>query len=179
MQNVLPAWLDVELLKLVLGAATPITVLIAGWMLKRREQLNAELIKKRICIYEEVAPLANDILCFYGAVGRWRDLDPASIIECKRNIDRIMHVYRHFWSGEVWRAHKAFTAACFVEYAGGAGRPARLKLDVAHMRRDMGDGWREEWLAQLAEGSHSITNVRRAYEAWMISFAHDIGVRDA
>ena len=179
MLNRLHEWLNEDYVRLALDIATPLAVLLTGWMLKRREQLNGELIRKRIAIYEEVAPLANDILCFYGAVGRWRELDPARVIDCKRKIDRTMHVYRHFWGAEVWRAHKAFSAACFVEYAGGAGLPAKLKLDVAHLRRDMGDGWREEWLGQLAEGSHSIGTVRRAYEAWMVSFAHDIGVKGA
>lgn len=174
----LPDWLDTGLLKLGLEAATPITVLIAGWMLKRREQLNAELIRKRIAIYEEVAPQANDILCFFAAVGRWRDMDPARVIDCKRRIDRSMHLYRHFWGGDVWHAYKRFNDACFEEFA-AAGQPAKLKLDVAHLRKLMGNAWQDAWLERVASGTHSVATVQRAYEAWMMRFAREIGVKEA
>lgn len=177
MQDFLHHWLDSDYVRLALDAATPIAVLVAGWMLKRREQLNAELVRKRIAIYDEIAPLVNDILCFYTAVGRWRDLNPPAVIEQKRKIDRAMHVYRHFWDAAVWRRYRAWSEGCFEEYGGGFGRPARLRLDRAYLIRQMGDGWREDWQPWLAEGGQPIAKARHLTEAWMAGFARDIGVR--
>ena len=128
------SWNSLELAKLAVAISTPVTVLAVGWWIKQREQINAELIRKRIAIYDEVVPMANDILCFYLAVGHWRDLDPGKVIERKREMDRLMYRYRPFWSEACWRRYAAFVDACFEHFAAGAGRSALLRLDAAHLR---------------------------------------------
>ena len=82
------SWNSLELAKLAVAISTPLTVLAVGWWIRQREQINGELIRKRIAIYDEVVPRGNDILCFFLGVGHWRELDPAKVIECK---PRILH----------------------------------------------------------------------------------------
>jgi len=88
------SWNSLELARLAVAISTPVTVLAAGWWIKQREQINAELIRKRIAIYDEVVPKANDILCFYLAASHCREIDPAKVIECKRDLDGVRGALR-------------------------------------------------------------------------------------
>jgi hypothetical protein len=139
------SWSSLEVAKLAVAISTPLTVLAVGWWIRQREQINAELIRKRIAIYDEVVPKANDILCFYLAVGHWRDLDPAKVIECKRELDRLMYRYRPFWSKDCWHHYSTFADACFEPFAAGAGRSALLRLDAAHLRTMIGERFDPAW----------------------------------
>jgi hypothetical protein len=171
-------WTSLEVAKLLVGIATPLTLVAVGWWLKQREQINAELVRKRIAIYDALVPMANDILCFFTGRGRWKELDPAKIIEHKRALDRSMHCYRPFWSESCWALYRRFIEASFVEFGGGADRPARLRLDVPHLRRMMGAGFDEAWSASIAtEPPGSAQAVEAAYLAWTACLAAEIGAR--
>ena len=170
------SWNSLELAKLAIAISTPLTVLAVGWWIKQREQINAELIRKRIAIYDEVVPKANDILCFYLAVGHWRELDPAKAIECKRDLDGVMYRYRPFWSEECWRRYSAFADACFEPFAAGAGRSALLRLDAAHLRKMIGERFDPAWEQVISKKPTPTREVREAYDAWVGQLAREIGV---
>jgi hypothetical protein len=170
-------WNSLEAAELVLAAATPLTVLVAGWWIKQREQINGELIKSRIDLYEQVVPLANDILVFFLGVGHWKELDPDAVIERKRRMDRIMYQYRPFWSERCWQRYDAFIRTCFVHYAAGAGRPGLLRLDAAHLCATLGPAFREEWMDRVAPADAAKPGeVQAAYDAWAACLAREIGV---
>ena len=40
-------WNSLELAKLAVAISTPLTVLAVGWLIKQREQISAERIRKR------------------------------------------------------------------------------------------------------------------------------------
>ncbi|HEY0348815.1 MAG TPA: hypothetical protein VGC60_11755 [Pyrinomonadaceae bacterium] len=67
-----PTWNSLEIVKLLVSGLTPIVVLIIGiWIsrsLKRLEFLqwtNQKITEKRIAVFEELAPLLNDLLCYF------------------------------------------------------------------------------------------------------------------
>jgi len=88
-------WNWLEFAKLGVGILTPIAIVVAGIYVhritKRFEHFQwrgQKLIEKRLAIYDEIAPLINDVLCYYTYVGAWRDFDPPQIVALKRTIDR-------------------------------------------------------------------------------------------
>ncbi len=169
-------WTTLEVAKLLVGIATPLTVIAVGWWIKQREQINAELVKKRIALYDEVGPKANDILCFFRGVGHWRELDPQKVIEAKRAMDRCMYRYRPFWSEACWQAYDGFIKACFQHFGGGAGKPALLRLDTAHLTRMVGAEQVAAWRPHVSDTPSTVEEVQRRYDAWMAELARAIGV---
>jgi len=123
-----------------------------------------------------VVPKANDILCFYLAVGHWRHLDPAKVIERKRDLDGVMYRYRPFWSEECWRCYSSFADACFEPFAAGAGRSALLRLDAAHLRSMIGERFDPAWDQVMSRKPTPTRVVREAYDAWVGQMAREIGV---
>lgn len=169
-------WSWLEVAKLVASLSMPVAVLVLGLMLERRKVANQELTKKRITVFDKVAPRLNDMYCFYRVVGHWRALDPDKIIAGKREIDREMHVYRALFSAELFTAYMEFMRSCFMMY-GGAGHSAKLRLDVDYARREMGAGWNESWLAGIdAMAPSSAADVTARYDALMHAFSREIGV---
>lgn len=172
-------WNSLELAKLAVAISTPVTVLAVGWWIKQREQINAELIRKRIVIYDQVVPKANDILCFFLGVGHWQELDPQKVVACKRELDRQMHRYRPFWSEDCWRRYDTFINACFEHFSGGAGSPARLRLDTARLRKMIGDRFDPSWEGVVSGQPTPWKDIADAYEAWVGQLAREIGVPPA
>lgn len=170
------SWSSLELAKLAVAISTPLTVLAVGWWIKQREQINAELIRKRIAIYDQVVPLANDILCFFLGVGHWRELDPVKVIERKRELDRLMYRYRPFWSEACWRRYAVFVDACFEPFAAGAGHSALLRLDAAHLRTMIGERFDPAWEKVISKTPTPTRRLRETYDAWMGQLAREIGV---
>ena len=171
------AWTWLEVAKLLASLSIPVALLLLGLALERRKVANQELTKKRIAIYDQVAPRLNDILCFYRAVGHWASLDPEKIIAAKREADRHMHVYRALFSTEFFASYKAFMDLCFETYSDPrGGAPAKLKLDRAHVMREMGPRWVEGWTERCSANETRIAELSRAYDAVMHAFAREIGV---
>src|SRR5215831_10304331 len=138
-----PLWL--ELAKLGVAALTPIMTGIVGIFLVRlgtkldaTKQLHQELLRKRLQLFEEVAPRLNDIFCFFQAVGHWAELNPDEVIKRKRAIDREVAVNRYLFHSDFWDAYRRFEEAHFEMFA-AAGLPARLRVDAAHLKEHMGE----------------------------------------
>src|SRR5438552_4634826 len=100
-------WNSLEIVKLLVSGLTPIVVLIIGiWIsrsLKRLEFLqwtNQKITEKRIAVFEELAPLLNDLLCYFTFVGCWKDLSPPELVKRKRLMDRIVNVNAPLFSKE-------------------------------------------------------------------------------
>lgn len=178
------SWTLLELFKLAASLSLPFALLFIGLRLERRKVANQELVRKRVAVYDYVAFRLNDILCFYSAVGDWAKMNPDTVIAAKREADRHMHVYRALFSGALFNAYKRFMRVCFEVFSDPqGGTPAKLKLDVDHLRRNMGPKFDETWLARVhfpppPEAQNSIDAVRVAYVTLMREFAREIGVED-
>jgi len=85
----------IEIIKLIVSATTSIVIVIIGLSINKRLKVfehkqwkNQKLIEKRLEIYSELAPMYNDLLCYYIFVGNWKELSPDNIIKHKRIIDK-------------------------------------------------------------------------------------------
>ena len=81
----------IEVVKIVTGIATPVLVAIIGFRLNRTmkglaaaQWANQKVIEKRIAVFDDLAPLLNDLYCYLMFVGNWKELKPNDIVQKKR-----------------------------------------------------------------------------------------------
>lgn len=179
-------WNWLELAKLVVAALTPIIVVAIGiWVarissrLERREWTSRRLIERRIDIYDEVAPLLNDILVYFIFVGHWKSLTPIHIVEIKRLLDRQMHTSSAFFSKQLMDAYLAYMAVCFEEYIRW-GVDARLRCEMRRHREAAGENWKEDWNDMFSPKDElsSINQVRGAYMTLIEMFSSELQIGD-
>lgn len=146
----------IEYAKLAVSALTPLVGGIIAWQLARfgtkldkQRSLNQELTKKRIALYDEIAPRLNIIYCFFSCVGDWNNSSPATILDEKRAIDRKFHVFQTLLSKEAFSKYGTFMKEYFETFT-EVGRPASLRLDVRFVRNQIGDKFKEEWTEYLS-----------------------------
>jgi hypothetical protein len=164
-------WL--EYVKLAVSALTPILTGVIGLMvlrlgnrLERSRQLNQTLLSKRLLVFDQIAPKLNDIFCFFRAVGHWSELDPQEIIKRKRDIDRTFHVNEFLFDKRLRRLFAEFEAAHFDTFS-TAGGPAKLRMDVDHVRRLMAHGFQADWHAALSAQPGNVDQQTQAYQKLM------------
>lgn len=184
-----PAWNSLEITKLVVGALTPLVIVLVGvWVnriakrIEAAQWANQKLTEKRIAIFDELAPLINDLYCYYMCVGNWKELTPPGVIDTKRKLDKKIYVYSSLFSSEFINNYNEFIQLCFQTYA-GAGHDAKLKTSIHHL---MGGNrqesspipWKSEWdtLFSQQEDCPPPTQIRSAYSNLMSSFAKELGV---
>jgi len=177
-----PGWL--EFARLGVAALTPLMTLVVGVLvvhlgtkLDTTKQLHAELLRKRLHLFEEVAPRLNDIFCFFQAVGHWSELSPEEVIARKRAIDREIQVNRYLFRSEFWDAYRRFEESHFEMFT-TPGRPARLRLDLDHLRKRLGDYFKSDWLPFTASKPGNAEEQREHYQALMTILGNEVrGVR--
>ena len=123
-------------------------------------------MKKRLQLFEEVAPKLNDIFCFYQAIGHWAELDPNEVIRRKRAIDRAIQVNRFLFEVGFWDAYQRFEKSHFDMFT-AVGQPARLRLDVQHVRGRIGDNFKNEWMAFVSSNAGDHEEQREHYQSLM------------
>jgi hypothetical protein len=173
-----PEWLKYA--QLIVAALTPIMTGVVGIILVRMgtkldvtKQLHQELLRKRLQLFEDIAPKINDVFCFFQAVGHWADLGPEEIIKRKRAIDRVIQVNRYLFRSDFWETYQRFESAHFEMYA-AVGRPARLRLDVAHLRGRVGEAFKPEWSDFVSAKGGDHEQQRAYYEALMEILGREI-----
>ena len=175
-------WNWLEVAKLVAGLLTPIALTLLGVYIhrvtKRFEHLqwrSQKLIEKRLAVYDDLAPLFNDLLCYFSFVGSWRDMNPPQVVALKRTIDKRVFLASPLFTPEFFNACMAFQAMCFETYTGW-GRDPRLRTPSARRREGRPDNWQEGWDLLFSEEVASKKDVQAAYRRIMECFARDIGV---
>jgi hypothetical protein len=163
-----PEWLKYA--QLAVSALTPLVVgfflVHIGAKLDVTKQLHQELLRKRLQLFEEVAPKINDVFCFFQAIGHWADLSPDDIIKRKRAIDRLIQVNRYLFRSDFWQAYQQFEIAHFEMFA-TVGRPAKLRLDLKHVHDRVGEAFKPEWLPFVSSKPGDHNEQRKCYEALM------------
>ncbi len=170
-----PWWWSAAVAPLLTGAFGA----VAGYMAIRfdiRKTSNQELIKKRIDLYDRIAPKLNDLLCSFLAVGQWRTLPPPVVLQRKRELDQMIHVYGPLFSQVVVDQYKVFIHKCFRTFT-GSGRNALLRADHAHLRKQWGDAWQAEWDDRFVSLRDVVTEreLRDEYSRLMTELAVGIG----
>jgi hypothetical protein len=171
-------WLEVA--KLGVAALTPImTGLVGVFVLRMGTQidvvkhLHQQLLRKRLDLFEEIAPKLNDIFCFYQAVGHWAELSPEEVIRRKRAIDRVIQVNRFLFRSEFWDSYQQFEKSHFDLFA-AVGHPAKLRLDVKHVRARIGDAFKNEWTPLLSPNAGDREEQQRNYQSLMTILGNEV-----
>ena len=175
-------WNWLEIAKLCVGLLLPAALAVFGIYIhrvtKRFEHLqwrSQKLIEKRLAVYDDLAPLLNDLLCYFTYVGCWRDLDPTFVVSLKRVIDKKIHLAAPLFTEEFFQACMSFQQLCFETYTGW-GRDASLRTHFERRRDARGKEWNREWEAFFGDDVSDPNAIRAAYQDVMEAFSQDIGV---
>jgi hypothetical protein len=176
------AWTWLEVAKLALGVMTPLALAGIGIYVhrvtKRFEHMqwrSQKLIEKRLAIYDSMAPLLNDVLCYYTYIGTWRTQNPPEVQALKRTVDKALHLAAPLFSPEFFSACMDFQNACYKTFSGW-GEDARLRTSFERRKQCRPDDWKAEWEKCFADEIADPQHVRQAYRRVMRAFAEDIGV---
>src|SRR5215204_6561932 len=98
----------------------------------------------RLAIFEEMAPLINDLLCYFRYIGRWKELQPSQVIDHKRTLDRTVHVNQALFSEQFLAKYNNFMNTCYLTYTGWGEDPKLLTL-TERRKKASGDEWETSW----------------------------------
>jgi len=179
-----------EWAKLLVSLATPIAVVVIGYLLnarlrsiEQRRWLSQKVIEKRLTLFESMAPKLNDLLCFFTYVGHWKELDPPRIIALKRELDKEMHVHRALFPSQLGANYEAFMESCFKMW-GAVGADARFRTGFESRKQAAGDRWKPEWerVFEFRDQDDAVREARAeqrgTYKELMTAFAVALGVTD-
>lgn len=176
-------WTSLEIVKLVVSALIPITVVGVGYVVSRATRrleavqwANQTVIERRLDIFQQVAPKLNRLLCFAIFVGRWKEVTPADAIRLKRETDEIMYVHRVLFSRTLFDAYLAFIGTLFgicARVSGNALIRAEVECSLGSRRHlDWWDGAMEEEFATT--GIPRLHEVQAAYDELSECFRRDL-----
>jgi hypothetical protein len=189
MIQVQPQWNSIEVTKLLVEALTPIGLVFLGIWVNRiakrveaAQWANQKLIEKRIAVYDKLAPLVNDLYCYFMCVGNWKDLTPKQMVEAKRALDKKVYIYESLFSHEFKDLYNKFIHLCFMTYT-GQGHDAKLRTLLDHPKggdrtKSSSTAWQAEWntFFSAKEDSSSPEDVDTAYKTLMSRFSEELGV---
>jgi hypothetical protein len=183
MQAATSHWNSLEVVKLFISTLTPLLVVIIGFLISRRlkrldslQWKNQKVTEKRIAVFEQLAPLLNDVFCYFMRVGGWKEMEPPGVVSKKRAMDRIVHVNRPLFSPAFFVSYQSFIDTCYSVYT-GPGRDAELRTSYVEHEQRFGDSWKLEWNNCFAQRDLSDPNqVESQYQLLMSSFSAEIGI---
>jgi len=175
-------WNWLEVAKLAASLVTPVVVAILGVYIHRvtkRFELSQwksqKLIEKRLAVYDDLAPLLNDLLCFFTYVGAWKEIDPPTAVNLKRKVDKKIHLAAPLFSPRFFNACMTFQNLCFETYAGW-GVDARLRSQSERRKEASGAKWDGGWDQLFSDEASDPKAIRESYREIMEAFAADLGV---
>lgn len=181
-------WNSLEILKLVVAASTPLIVILIGLLLNQklkkfehRQWRNQKLIEKRLTIYDEIAPLLNDLLCYFTFVGYWRDCKPDEIVKLKRTLDKKLYLAKPIFSDDFFDEAMAFIDACYKPFQGW-GVDAKLLTSFQRRKESFGADWKTDWETLFITDHKEIASpemIRGSYNRIMRILSQDIGITDS
>jgi uncharacterized membrane-anchored protein YhcB (DUF1043 family) len=182
--NIVSTWNSLEIIKLIISTLTPIIVIVVGIYIHRltkrfeyRLWLNQKLIEKRLAIYDELAPLMNDNLCYFTYVGTWKERTPNEVVLSKRGLDKKIYLAAPLFSPDFFEACMRFQDFCFETYTGWGG-DAKLKTQMQRRQQAFGKNWKQEWNSIFSDSISDPKEIQKAYTDVMTCFSREIGVND-
>jgi len=168
-----------ELAKLISSIITPIVILFLGIWAKniakkhqKRISIDYRIIKKRIEIYDKIGCKLNDIFSFTVQVGNWKEITPMEIIQMKRDIDKIMHINRPYWTEIVFDKYSFFMEACFETWT-GVGEDAKIKAETEKYK--VLDKWNDSWESIFSNKEPDCKKIRDSYRNLQNAFSDQFG----
>lgn len=175
-------WNWLEILKLASSFFTPVILAIFGIYIHRITKKfeliqwrSQKLVEKRLAIYDDIAPLLNDLLCYFTYVGSWKDLTPPDVIQMKRILDKKMHLAAPLFSKSFFSSCMTFQNLCFETFTGW-GRDALLRTQWKRRQEALEDSWKSDWNQLFSISTSDPKEIRKSYAKIMEAFATDIGV---
>lgn len=177
-------WTSLEIAKLIVQGLTPIIVVTIGLLVNRKlkslehsQWANQKLVEKRIQIFDQLGPIANDLLCFFTYVGHWKQLTPPEIIQLKRQIDKIAYINSPLFDQErFFHLFNAFIDLCFRQYAGWGNEP-KIRSKLERRTQIAGSAWEDEWNELFDKTNIPPEDaVRDAYSEFMSFLAGEVGI---
>lgn len=184
-------WNSLEVMKLLVSGLTPVILAFIGLYLNRmlkkfehRQWRNQKLIEKRLNIYDDLAPLLNDLLCYYTYIGSWKDFTPEQIVEKKRIIDKKLYIAAPLFSKNFFSEIMTFINLCFKPFQGW-GHNAKL-LTATERRKEVfakqGEKeWDKKWDELFITNANEVTDPQKIKESYfriMKVFSDDIGLNE-
>lgn len=176
-------WNSLEVAKFISSLATPVVV---GWLgihfsriTKQFEHIqwrSQKIIEKRLQIYDDLAPLFNDLLCYFTYIGTWKEVSPEIIIASKRIIDRKVYLAKPLFSHPFFEASQKFMSLCFKTY-NGWGEDPKLQTEVEY-RQDAHPNWNTDWNRYFHPEAANPNDIHAAYQHLMDEFSKDIGLME-
>lgn len=150
------AWNILEIANQILRLMTPVAVGIAVYVVSRsmhkleaRYLVNQRIVEKRLKLFEDMAPLLNDLYCYFVRVGQWKELTPEDVVKNKRTLDKLFYVNKPVFSKHFEVKYLAFVSDdCFYIFSGHA-KDARLRTSPLCYHGL--PGWKEEWKDYFVE----------------------------
>jgi len=178
------SWNSVEIVTLVVGALTPITVVVLGVLFtrasRRIEQVqwaNQTVVTHRLNVFDKLAPGLNQLLCFATFVGSWKEIDPRKAIAIKRDLDQTMYANKVLFSDELFAAYHRFMTVLFAMFS-TTGADAKVRAPIESnwgSRRDL--RWWDDAMSDLfTDDPVSLKEIQDAYDELSQQFRADLYV---
>lgn len=97
MANAASPWNSYAVASLVVAFLTPLLLFSLGLVVTRaaRRIENAQwasrkLIERRLELHKEMAPVLNDVYCFFTTRGHFREITPPAVLEKKRQLGQVV-----------------------------------------------------------------------------------------
>jgi hypothetical protein len=194
-------WNSLEVAKLVVSVLTPLAVAILGVAVTRATKraetataaaarvaedsqwANRRAVERLIELHKEMAPLLNDLMCFFRQIGHFREIDPPGAIARKRKLDRIFYANEHLFDPAFRSKYRDFIDKCFAHWE-SPGRDAKMKMSAARLRSERGDTapWDNDWdrlFEDVGDFRERRREQRAAYDDVMSAFAAELGLSRA
>jgi hypothetical protein len=181
-------WNSFTVASLVIAFLTPVLLFALGVIVTRAARriedaqwAGRKLIERRLELHKEMAPVLNDVYCFFATRGHFREITPPDALDKKRQLDKLFHTNKNLFSAEFQECYYEFMRSCFIEYS-PLPEDAHLNAQAARMREQRSyKGWDPQWDDRFVEmttdeSKETAERQKRNYEALMSAFATDLGV---
>jgi hypothetical protein len=180
------SWNSVQIVTLIVDSLTPLAVAMIGLVVARAgrrleavQWTNQTVVEYRLKIFEDVAPMINQLLCFGTFVGTWKEITPQKVTAIKRQVDETMYSNRLLFSNELFDAYRKFMLVMFSMYASkDADALVRAPIDSKWGNRRH-QGWWEDSMNKLftvGEQGSSLAQIQNAYDELARQFRADLYV---
>ena len=148
-----------------------------GRRLEAVQWTNQTVVQYRLKIFEKVAPMLNQLLCFGTFVGTWKEITPAEVMGIKRQVDEIMYSNRLLFSNELFNTYRRFMLVMFSMYATkGADALVRAPIESKWGSRRHQEWWEDSMTRLFAAEveKSSLDQIQSAYEELASRFRADL-----
>jgi hypothetical protein len=133
---------------------------------------NQKLVEKRIETWDRIGPHISDIYCYCLRVGNWKQHRPSDIVACKRELDKLAHLSRPYFSTEFFSSYQRFMESCFQMFQ-DHGTDARIRTEMWE-HEIVHDEWTPEWAAMMSEEPFDEHAVAGAYTNLLAAVRREI-----